>query len=89
MNQDNVDPKKLLTDVIQKQMAILGPSITLSKARSVPGLTVSDDGTVMGMVGSSQIIVQSLIDQFIQLSGLIVQKTLEPLLQTFPRGNTL
>ncbi|MCL5970424.1 MAG: arginine--tRNA ligase, partial [Patescibacteria group bacterium] len=40
---DQTDYKKLLTEVIQKQMVILGPSITLTKARNVKGLTVSDD----------------------------------------------
>ena len=43
--QTTDDYKKLLTQVIQKQMVILGPGITLSKARNVKGLTVSDDGT--------------------------------------------
>jgi hypothetical protein len=76
--QDNY--KQLLTEVIKKQIVILGPDITLSKARNVPGLKVSDDGTVTEVGGSPQEVTQALIDQFVQLSGLIVKKTMEPLL---------
>lgn len=86
MNQTNTDYKKLLTEVIQKQMVILGPTITLAKARNVKELTVTDDGTVTDVVGPVQEVIQSLIDQFVQLSGLIVKKTMEPLLANYPDG---
>lgn len=78
--QSAQDYKQLLTEVIKKQIVILGPDITLSKARNVKGITVSDDGTVTDVVGSAQEVTQALIDQFVQLSGLIVKKTMEPLL---------
>lgn len=86
MNQGNTDYKKLLTEVIQKQMVILGPAITLAKARNVKGLMVGDDGTVSEVSGPPQEVIQSLIDEFVQLSGLIVKKTMEPLLANFPDG---
>ena len=82
----NQDYKKLLTDVIKKQIVILGPQITLAKARNVKGLKVADDGTVTEMQGSPQELIQLLIDQFVQLSGLIVKKTMEPLLSMYPDG---
>lgn len=84
--QTETDYRKLLTDVIQKQMVILGPSITLAKARNVKGLTVADDGTVTAIQGQPQELIQGLIDQFVQLSGLIVKKTMEPLLSVYPDG---
>jgi hypothetical protein len=86
--QPNTDYKKLLTEVIQKQMVILGPSIALAKARNVKGLTVADDGTVVNIDGQPQELIQGLIDQFVQLSGLIVKKTMEPLLSLYPDGVT-
>jgi len=82
----NTDYKKLLTEVIQKQMVILGPSISLAKARNVKGLVVSDDGMVTDIQGPPQVLIQDLIDQFVQLSGLIVKKTMEPLLSAYPDG---
>ena len=78
--QNTTDYKSLLTQVIQKQMVILGPTITLAKARNVKGLSVSDNGTVTSIQGQPQEAIQALIDQFVQLSGLIVKKTMEPLL---------
>lgn len=78
--QTGTDYKTLLTQVIQKQMVILGPTITLAKARNVKGLTVDDNGIVTAINGQPQILIQELIDQFVQLSGLIVKKTMEPLL---------
>ncbi|HKC14771.1 MAG TPA: hypothetical protein VKC89_02310 [Patescibacteria group bacterium] len=84
--QGQQDYKKLLTDVIKKQIVILGPGITLAKARNVKGLTVADDGTVTNMQGQPQELIQALIDQFVQLSGLIVKKTMEPLLSVYPDG---
>src|SRR6185312_7826062 len=76
----NQDYKQLLSQVIKKQIVILGPDITLVKARNVPGLVVADDGTVTDISGNQQQITQQLIDQFVQLSGEIVRKTMEPLL---------
>lgn len=84
--QSNTEYKQLLSDVIKKQIVILGPDITLAKARNVKGLVVSDDGTVTEITGAPQEITQNLIDQFVQLSGLIVKKTMEPLLSYRPDG---
>lgn len=82
--QTENDYQKLLTEVIKKQIIILGPDITLAKARNVQGLTIADDGTVMQIVGDPQTITQKLVDQFMELSGLIVKKTMEPLLAGYP-----
>lgn len=78
------DHKQLLTDVIKKQIIVLGPDITLAKARNVPGLTVADDGTVTQISGDPKEVTQKLIEQFMELSGLIVKKTMEPLLANYP-----
>ncbi len=78
------DFQKLLTDVIKKQIIVLGPDITLAKARNVKGLTIADDGTVTDIKGNPKELVQDLIYQFVLLSGLIVKKTMEPLLSNFP-----
>ena len=77
MQQSDGDHQKLLTQVIQKQIVILGPDITLTKARNVKGLTIADDGTVTAMSGDPQELTKQLIEQFMELSGLIVKKTME------------
>ena len=40
--QTDGDYQKLLTEVIKKQIVILGPDITLAKARNVKGLTLQN-----------------------------------------------
>ena len=80
------DYKALFTEVIKKQIILLGPNITLAKARNVKGLTVLEDGTVSEINGDPQELIQALIDQFVQLSGLIVKKTMEPLLNVHSGG---
>lgn len=78
------DHKSVLSEVIRKQIAILGPQITIQEARKVPGLTVSDDGSVVSITGDPQVVMQGVVDQFVQLSGMIVRKTMEPLLAFVP-----
>lgn len=78
--QPNPDYKKLLSDVIKKQILLLGPTITLSRVRNVKGLTVTDDGTVTAIAEPPIDTVKAVIEEFVELSGLIVKKTLEPLL---------
>lgn len=82
--QTENDYQKLLTEVIKKQIVILGPDITLAKARNVQGLTIADDGTVTQITGDPGQITQKLVEQFMELSGLIVKKTMEPLLAGYP-----
>lgn len=76
--------KKITTEVVQKQMVILGPDIALLKARNVSGLSVGGDGVVTSLAGDPKVILQGLIDEYVSLSGLIVRKALEPLLQKYP-----
>lgn len=72
----------MLTDAIRKQMIILGPQITLIKARNVHSLTISDDGAVVGINGNPQTIVTQFLEQFRDLSAPLVKKTMQPLLST-------
>lgn len=76
--------KKLLTEIIQKQIVILGPDIALIKAKAVPGLEVQGDGTVSKIEGNPSETLRKLIDEYVSLSGLIVKTTMEPLLSKYP-----
>jgi len=82
--QEDTDYKKLMTEVVQKQAVILGPDIAIMKARNVSELAVADDGSVTEINGDPQAVLQKLIDEYVALSGLIVKKTMEPLLKKYP-----
>ena len=80
MNATAQESQKLLTEAIQKQMLILGPEITLLKARSIPGLNINDDGTVTSLAGNTSEIITHFLEQFRELSSPLVKKTMQPLL---------
>lgn len=78
------DYKALMSEIIQKQIVILGPDIAVVKARNVAALTVSDDGTVTDVGDDPQKVLQQLIDEYIALSGQIVKNILGPVFAKYP-----
>ena len=77
--------KKMLTDLIQKQMVVLGPNIALDKARKVAGLKIGDDGTVQEVAGDIQMVLKGVANEYMSLSGQIAQMTLNSLLEKYPQ----
>jgi len=84
--QSQQDYQKIFTEIIKKQILVLGPDITLAKVRNVQGLEIDSSGQVTKIIGDPQVILQKLIDQFVELSGMIVKKTMESILSTYPDG---
>lgn len=84
MPNNQNDYQNLFSELIQKQIVILGPDIAVLKARNVSGLKVADNGAVIQMNGNPQELLNQLVDQYVQLSGLIVKKAMEPLLSKYP-----
>lgn len=82
--QSDSDYKKIFTELIKKQMVILGPDITLAKVKNVSGIEINESGEVTNINGDAQQILQLLINQFVELSGAIVKKTMESILTTYP-----
>lgn len=85
MPENNNEYKQMLTDLIQKQMVVLGPNIALDKARKVPGVKVTDDGTVLDMDGDPQTVLKGVANEYMALSGQIAQMTLNSLLEKYPQ----
>jgi len=78
------DYKNLLSEIIAKQIVILGPNIAVLKARNVPGLTVSDDGKITDIQGDPAAALQKLVDEYVNLSGEIVKNTLSSVFAKYP-----
>lgn len=81
---DQEEYKKMLTDLIQKQMVVLGPNIALDKAKKIAGLKVTEDGTVLDMDGDPQAVLKGVANEYMALSGQIAQMTLNTLLEKYP-----
>ncbi len=80
----DTDYKSLFSQLIKKQMLVLGPDITLAKVKNVIGITVDINGDVQKIEGDPQQLLQGLINQFVELSGMIVKKTMESILTSYP-----
>lgn len=76
--------KALLSEIIAKQIDILGPDISVLKARAVPELQVTNDGKVTDYQGEGSVVVHKLIDKYVELSGLIVKNALGSILMKYP-----
>ena len=77
----------LISEIIKKQTVILGPEIAIVKARSVPGLMVDNDGKVTGVGDNPKETLQNLVDQYVELSGLIVKNALGSIFAKYPELN--
>lgn len=76
--------QNLITEIIRKQMDILGPEIAVRKAMKVSGLKVKETGEVQALEGDPQQVLHKLIDEYIALSGEIVKNILGPVFAKYP-----
>ena len=76
------DYKQILSDLIKRQISLLGPQLAIGRARVVAGITIADDGTVTDIAGDPKMMLQKVVDEYFIFSGLIVRKTMESLLQS-------
>jgi hypothetical protein len=76
--------KNLISEIIHKQMDILGSEIAIRKAKNVSGLKVNDAGEVSQISGDPTQVLQKLIDEYISLSGEIVKNILGPVFAKYP-----
>jgi hypothetical protein len=74
----------LFNEIIQRQTVVLGPDIAVIIAKKVEGMKFSEEGKVVDFEGEPQELLQSLINGYVNLSGMIVRKTIEPLLAKHP-----
>ncbi len=78
------DYVQLFNEILQRQFVVLGPDISVVIAKKVEGLKISEEGKITDFEGDPQVLLQSLINGFVNLSGMIVRKTIEPLLAKHP-----
>lgn len=76
--------KNMLSDLIKKQMVMLGPNVALGTARKVQGVTVIDDGSVTEITGEPGTVLREVANAYMNLSGQIAQMTLKTILDKYP-----
>jgi len=87
----NMDEKTryvaIISEIIARQSIILGPDIAVLKARSVVGLTVNDKGVVTDIKGDGNVVLQQLVNTYVELSGMIVKNALGSIFEKYPDIN--
>ncbi len=76
--------QELMSEIIAKQAIILGPQIAILKARNVANLVINDEGKVIDIKGDFSEILQKLVDEYVDLSGLIVKNALGSIFAKYP-----
>lgn len=84
MDPSQNDYKEILTEIIKKQIVILGPQIAVLKARNVHEVSVDDGGNVLDISGDAQVAVQKVIDEYVALSGEIVRNAVNSVFAKYP-----
>lgn len=82
--QASADYQKLISEIVHKQIDILGPDMAVRKANNVQGLKVSADGEGISIGGDPQEVLQQLVSEYVALSGEIVKNILSPVLAKYP-----
>ena len=72
--------KNIISELIRRQMSILGSDITMARVKNVIGIQVDPNGGVVSIDRDAQDVLSDLTNQFVELSGLIVKKTMESIL---------
>lgn len=71
------DYKKVLTELIQKQMNMVGPGIALSIVQKVPSVKIADNGEVLEIEGDPKAALESVANAYIAFSGEISRMILK------------
>ena len=72
--------KIIISQLIKKQMEMVGPAIALSIAKKVPTIKVADNGEVLEVSGDSKAALEQLANAYIEFSGEISKLILKSLL---------
>ena len=76
--------QNLMSEIIAKQAVILGPDIAVLKARNVRALEIDPSGKVVNISGDPRETLQSLVNEYVNLSGLIVKNALGSIFEKYP-----
>ncbi len=72
--------KKIITELVQKQMNMVGPGIALSIVQKVPTIKVADNGEVLEVNGDPKVALESVANAYIAFSGEISRMILKSIM---------
>ena len=78
------DYKKAISDIIKKQMEIVGPVVALSVAQKATSVKVSPVGEVLEIIGDPKIALEQVAEAYIAFSGEISKMILKSVMKSYP-----
>jgi len=78
------DCKKAITEIVKKQMDIVGPAVALSVAQKATSVKLSASGEVMEIIGDPKTALEQVAESYINFSGEISKMILKSVMKTYP-----
>jgi len=74
----------IVTEIIDRISVVYGQDIAILKAYNVSELVINDQGKITNIKGEPVAAIQKLINEYVELSGVIVKNILKPILDKYP-----
>ena len=78
------DYKKAISDIIKKQMEIVGPVVALSVAQKATSVKVSPSGDILEIIGDPKSALEQVAEAYIAFSGEISKMILKSVIKSYP-----
>ncbi len=76
--------KSIMSEIIIKQIVILGPDMAVMRARKVTEIEVTSEGKVTEIKGDPSEALKKLVGTYVELSGQIVKIALSSIFTKYP-----
>jgi len=78
------DYKKAISEIVKKQMEIVGPAVALSVAQKATFVKVSPSGDVLEIIGDPKSALEQVAEAYIAFSGEISKMILKSVIKSHP-----
>jgi len=85
MEENKKQYLSLLSEIIAKEIVVLGPDMAILKAHSVDGLIVDNNGNVTDITGFVADAVKKLVDAYVELSGQATKNIIDSIFEKYPQ----
>ena len=75
--------KKMLTEIMQKIIAVLGPQLAFALAKNINSLTLAENGEVTDINGNPKDAAAGLIENITNFSQPLEKKLIQPILNRY------
>ncbi|MDO8604143.1 MAG: hypothetical protein Q7K40_01920 [bacterium] len=76
--------KAVMSEIIAKQSIILGPDMSIMRAKKISGIEIGEKGEVVNIEGDPAEALERLIGTYVELSGQIVKNAIGSIFTKYP-----